>query len=69
MDERYRVRPGSGGFQVYDSGTGQPAWLRGRPQLGLSEARAEAVAGSLNQRRVTLGFQPLPPNLARRHSR
>ena len=66
MRDRYRVRRGSGGFLVYDSETGKPAFLRGRPQMGLSEARAEAVACSLNERRVTLGFQPLPPDLARR---
>jgi hypothetical protein len=66
MSERYRVRPGSGGFMVYDAATGRTAFVQGRPQLGLSEARAEAVADSLNERRVTLGFQPLPPDLQRR---
>lgn len=66
MRDRYRVRPGGGGFKVVDGATGRTAFVQGRPQQGLSEDRADAVADSLNERRVTLGFQPLPPDLARR---
>jgi ferric-dicitrate binding protein FerR (iron transport regulator) len=48
--ERFRVEPDATGFSVIDVSTGEPAAFANRPQSGISEADAEAIAEVLNRR-------------------
>ncbi|MBU1376113.1 MAG: hypothetical protein KKE02_24200 [Alphaproteobacteria bacterium] len=51
--ERFRVEPDPFGFSVIDIRTGEAAEFATRPQAGISEADAEAIADVLNRRALT----------------
>lgn len=51
--ERFLVEPDPFGFSVIDVWTGEPAEFATRPQSGISEADAEAIAEVLNRRALS----------------
>jgi hypothetical protein len=51
--ERFLVEPDPFGFTVMDIKTAEPAVFANRPQAGISEADAEAIAEVLNRRALS----------------
>ena len=51
--ERFLVEPDPFGFSVIDIWTGEPAEFATRPQSGISEADAAAIAEVLNRRALS----------------
>ena len=56
--ERFRVEPDPFGFSVIDIRTGDPAEFANRPQSGISEADADAIAEVLNRRALSAPADP-----------